>query len=87
MVGQHLQNLHILGNLLPAFDLLVEIFLAQAFDCRKMSTELMLCYAYLSECTFAQLVPNAVEFWRGCNWLAHFLKVSDNHGDQVLFVF
>ena len=87
MVGQHLQYLHILRNLLPTFDLLVEFFFAQAFDRREMSTELMLCYAYLSEGTFTQLVANAVEFWRGCNWLAHFLKVCDNHGDQVLFVF
>ena len=87
MVCQHLQDLHILGNLLSTFDLLVEIFLTQAFDRGEVSAELMLCYAYLSEGALSQLVPNAVEFWRGCNWLAHFLEVSDNHGDQILFVF
>ena len=87
MVCQYLQDLHILGNLLPTFDLLVEIFLTQAFDRGEVSAELMLRYAYLSEGALSQLVPNAVEFWRGCNWLAHFLEVSDNHGDQILFVF
>ena len=81
MVGQHLQDLHILGNLLPTFDLLVEFFLTQALNRGEVSTELMLCDAYLPEGTLAQLVPNAVEFWRSRNWLAHFLKVSDNHGD------
>ena len=87
MMCQYLQDLHVLGDLLPTFDLLVEIFLTQTFDCREVTTELMLSYAYLSKGAFAQLVPNAVEFWRGCNWLAHFLEMCDNHGDQVLFVF
>ena len=86
MVGQHLQDLHILGNLLPTFDLLVEIFLTQALNRGEVSAELMLGDAHLSEGALAQLVPNAVEFWRGRNWLAHFLEVSDNHGDQILLV-
>ena len=87
MVCQYLQDLHVLGDLLPTFDLLVEIFLTQTFDRREVSAKLMLCYAYLSKGTFAELVPYAVELRRGRNWLAHFLEVCDNHGDQVLFVF
>ena len=87
MVGQYLQDLHVLGDLLPTFNLLVEIFLTQAFDRREVTAELMLRYAYLSESAFAQNVPDAVELWRGRDWLAHFLEMSDNHSDQVLFVF
>ena len=87
MVCQYLQDLHVLGDLLPTFDLLVEIFLSQTFDCREVTAKLMLCYAYLSKSAFAQLVPDAVELRRGRDWLTYFLEVCDNHGDQVLFVF
>ena len=86
-MGQYLQDLHILGNLLSALNLLVEVFLAQTLDRCEVSAELMLRYAHLSEGALAQLIPNAVEVRRGRNWLAHFLEVSDNHGDQILFVF
>ena len=87
MVCQYLQDLHVLGDLLPTFDLLVEIFLTQTFDCREVTTELMLCYAYLSKGAFAKLVPDAVKLRSGSDWLAYFLEVCDNHSDQVLFVF
>ena len=87
MVGEYLQDLHVLGNLLPALDLLVEVFLAQALDRCEVSAELMLRYAHLSEGALAQLVPNSVEVCRGRHRLAHLLEVSDDHGDQILFVF
>ena len=87
MVCQYLQDLHVLGDLFTTFDLLVEIFLTQAFDCCEVTAKLMLCYTYLSKGAFAQLVTDAVELWSGSYWLAYFLEVCDNHGDQVLFVF
>ena len=87
MVGQYLQDLHILGDLLPTFDLLVEFFLTQAFDRCEVAAELMLCYTYLSKGAFAKLVPDAVKLRSGSDWLAYFLEVCDNHSDQVLFVF
>ena len=86
MMSQVLQYLQVLGDLFLTFSLLLHITFSHALDCDKVATELVLCDHNFTEGTLSQLVSYSVEFMGSCHWSAHFLEVSDDHCDQVLFV-
>mgnify|MGYP001321436061 CR=1 FL=1 len=67
MMSQVLKDLHVLCNLLLTFDLLVEILLSETFDGYKVTTELVLRDADLSEGTLPQFIANAVKLMSRCN--------------------
>ena len=87
MLGQMLQYLHILRHFLLTFDLLIELFLPEAFDRHEMPTQFMLCYADFTKGTLAKLVTDSIELMCCRYRVAYFLERGDYHRDKVLFVF
>lgn len=80
MVSEVLKDLHVLGHFLFTLNLLVEFLLSKAFDCDKVTTELMLSNTDLTKGPFANLVANSIKLMSCPNWLAHFLEVCHDHG-------
>ena len=86
MVSQVLEDLQVLGYFFLAISHLIHITLTHAFDCYKVAAEFMLCNHNFTESTLTELVSNTIELMCCCHWPAHLLKISYDHGDQVLFV-
>ena len=75
--------------LVPLFSCTQLVYLSLSFACTllpRSATQLVLCNAHFSKGSFPKFIANPVELMSGSNRLTQFLKVRDNHGDQILLI-